>query len=692
MRLLKAIGAVLLAVSAGSAGATTLMSLSNDGRYLAYEYRDALWLLTTRGGEPVKIAADTSAQALPQWSPAGDRLSFYSSRSGTLQLWVYELAKGKSRQLTTIEKGINPPDPSYLGGFGNDPLRYSWSPDGKKIVYATQVAVAQSADSRVPAPVFPTPQQLAAGEPIVLTPTTPVSWMLQGVVSYADIAARNYTDNKDARRADRPPEVMTNQLFVVEVASGKSTQLTHDDMGYFTPAWSPDDKRIAFMSGEGVSPDRATPETNIFTLDLASGAHRKVSRGRTQKSLPLWSPDGQRLAWRDVDIVLGRMSRIEGVCVAEADGEGNTRNVTRSLEGRGQLAFEWSADGRHLIMPVFDGLISPLVKVDVANGAVETLTPEGATVSFAGFMFAASQAGVAWLELPEPNGAETLWLNDLVSPPRKLAQVEPAADPLRDPRIEVLHWKNSRGEVIDGLLRYPVHYAAGKAYPMVVDAYSLVRFSFRQKIMHGKFNVERASKDYFFFLPNHRAPHMWLNPLKGARYDAAAVGATGLRIMTDDILTGVDELARRGLVDPKKLCVTGFSNGGQQGLQLLTQTDRFRCAVIQSPSTANWLNLVLFGPEDVIKTLYGVTPWEDPSTYIALSAVFQADKIHTPVLLAVGDLESQVLEAVQLFSALKYLKRDVTLLRYPTQGHGFSGAAEEDFTRRATAFLAEHLR
>jgi dipeptidyl aminopeptidase/acylaminoacyl peptidase len=229
----------------------------------------------------------------------------------------------------------------------------------------------------------------------------------------------------------------------------------------------------------------------------------------------------------------------------------------------------------------------------------------------------------------------------------------------------------------------------GTRYPAVVDAYGS-----GMNTRQDRSSLYDVTPNYVLFRPNHRAPHMWPNPVKSARYDSAATGPNGIAVMVDDILSGVDVLVNRGLIDRNRMCVFGFSNGGLEGEQLLEHTDRFKCAVLQSPSTSDWLLAFFMATDDpeVIRWMGGTAPWDDPGKYTSLIPLYSAPKLNATVLLAVGDLEgSTTLATVEMYNALRFLGKNVTLLRYSGQGHGFTGAAEQDFQARMRAFFASYL-
>src|SRR5262249_43674118 len=139
----------------------------------------------------------------------------------------------------------------------------------------------------------------------------------------------------------------------------------------------------------------------------------------------------------------------------------------------------------------------------------------------------------------------------------------------------------------------------------------------------------------------------------------------------------------------------GFSNGGLESEQVLTRTNRFKCAVLQSPSISDMLLAFFLSTDDpeIVRWMGGTAPWDDPAKYTSLIPLYSATRIMTPILLAVGDEEGVVtLATVEMYNALRYLKKDVTFLRYPGQGHGFTGAAQHDFENRVKIFFDSHLK
>jgi dipeptidyl aminopeptidase/acylaminoacyl peptidase len=108
----------------------------------------------------------------------------------------------------------------------------------------------------------------------------------------------------------------------------------------------------------------------------------------------------------------------------------------------------------------------------------------------------------------------------------------------------------------------------------------------------------------------------------------------------------------------------------------------------------DWVGPFLFMTSNpIIPTMVGATPWEDAHAYAELSAIYGLDRVTTPVLLADGDDDGFILLTdIEMYNGLRYLDKKVTFLRYPKQGHGFTGAARTDFWKRENAFFDKYLK
>lgn len=648
------------------------LQLSPRGDELVYTSTGRLWLVSMRmAGDPKPVAKGS----LPTWSPDGTRLAYYSEESGSRQLWVVDLSSLRAEQVTNLPGGIKPDPRTVMVGWIDDPLRFSWSPDGNKIAFASQVEIAVG-----PAESTPTvePGDAKLGRPLILTTKTPPAWTLNGVFTNAFGPPVKPSNPKEP--APLPP-AMVNQLFIVDVSSKALTQLTKDEAVYFNPAWSPDGRTIACASSEGRNP--WTGPTNLYAIDPLTGKKIALTTGDGDKRLPRWSPDGKTIAFTG-----GKHFGMQTVFVIPANG-GEPVDIGSRID-RNITEFEWFPDSRSLALLAWDGVNRPIDRVAVVDGAVTHMT--GGEEADRWYLSVARDGTSAWAQqdgshygviaLKPPSGASL----------RVVVDLDPQIQSWELGEQEVVRWKNCRGDRLEGILIKPAGFQTGRRYPLIVDGYPAQRNGFKAIPMLG--NQAWAARGYAVFWPNARTPHTWMNPYRDEAFDQEAKGLQGWDVTVDDVLSGVNELIRRGIVDPDRMGLYGFSNGGGVVNYLITRTTRFKCAVSVAGVYPDWLLPVFLHTGSTIPTFEGGTsPWDDPAAYVRLSAVFHLKSVTTPVLLADGDDDGDfLLGSIEMYNGLRWLGKNVTFLRYPEQGHGFSGAAMKDFWARELEFLDNYLK
>jgi dipeptidyl aminopeptidase/acylaminoacyl peptidase len=655
--------------------------LSPDGKMLVYSLDGDLWLMAAQPGTvPRKLAKGL----LPEWSRDGTKLAFYSDESGSFQLWVIDIETNRLQQVTDVRDGIDPY--IWTSGLGSvwEPLAFSWSPDGTKIVFASQaptvlqsssVSSATGANSNLP----------GDGTPLVLTGNTPPEWTYRGVFlnTFRQVSLVAFWEKHKSANAKQLPPETTNQLLEVDVRRHEVTRLTHDDFGYFNPEWSPDGLSIVCASNEG---KRVTAGelSNIYIIDATTGNKRAVTSSSTSKWMPSWSPDGERIAYHGAEHELwGNRS----IFVVSSRGGAST-NVTAPLD-RPISEYKWLPDSRSLVVSYHDGVSVPIAVVDISGKSARVLAPYPAITR----ALTISRSGkLVWQQTDgsTPGAIRVLDPGDHQS--RALVDFNPEVSDWAVGEQEVVHWKNHRGDDLEGILIKPANYYAGHQYPLIVDCYPGQGNSFKGSPMWG--NQAWASRGYLVFFPAVRAPHVWSNVRRSVSFMDAAKGPKGWDVTVDDVMSGVDELINRGIADPNRMGLYGFSAGGGILNYLVTRTNRFKCAVSVAPALSDWVRWALMNSDYSLVADFagGVSLWDDPNTYIELSAVFHLNRVKTPMLLAAGDKDYDfLLDQIEMYNGLRQLGRDVTLLRYPDQGHGFTGTALEDFWDRENTFFDKFL-
>jgi dipeptidyl aminopeptidase/acylaminoacyl peptidase len=254
----------------------------------------------------------------------------------------------------------------------------------------------------------------------------------------------------------------------------------------------------------------------------------------------------------------------------------------------------------------------------------------------------------------------------------RLTQVNPQIDSWKLPQIRLVSWTSSDGREVEGILELPPDYTPESGpLPMVVELHggptSATEYKFRFWI-YGRTLL--AARGYALFSPNYRGSTGY-----GDQFLVDLVGREN-DIDVKDILTGVDAMVERGIADPGRLGVMGWSNGGFLTNCLIGSTRRFRAA----SSGAGVIDQVIqWGIEDtpghVINFMEGHLPWADPQEYAAGSPLYSLNRVGTPTLIHVGQSDPRVPVAHSriLYRALKhYLGVPTELVVYPGEGHSLT--------------------
>jgi acetyl esterase/lipase len=205
-----------------------------------------------------------------------------------------------------------------------------------------------------------------------------------------------------------------------------------------------------------------------------------------------------------------------------------------------------------------------------------------------------------------------------------------------------------------------------------------------------------AALGYAVLEPDFRGSAGW-----GRKFFQAGWKQWGLA-MQDDLVDGIDWLASRGTIDPKRVCIMGASYGGYAVMMgLARDPDRFRCGInyvgvtdISLKFTVAWSDYAYSDfMKYSVKELIG-DPDVDAAQFKATSPLANAAKIRAPVLLVYGgeDHRVPIIHGEKMRDALVENKTPVEWVVYPEEGHGFLLESNRfDFYDRVAKFLAKHL-
>jgi dipeptidyl aminopeptidase/acylaminoacyl peptidase len=295
------------------------------------------------------------------------------------------------------------------------------------------------------------------------------------------------------------------------------------------------------------------------------------------------------------------------------------------------------------------------------------------------------------------SSAPELWSWDVGGAKKRLTDHNPWLAQRKLATQEVFAYKARDGLALEGVLVHPLDQPAGEKpaqpYPLVLIVHGgpeshqrngwVTRYSEPSQVL--------AARGYAVFLPNYRG-----STGKGVGFSQLDHKDPAGKEF-DDLVDAIDAIAATGLVDKKKVGVTGGSYGGYASAWCATKlTDRFAAAVMG------------FGVSDLVSMLgtsdipdehylvhHRVHPWEDWSLFLDRSPIKYAKESKTPILILCGKADPRVppSQSVELYRYLENTgHKQIRLVQYPGEGHGNARAASRlDYHLRMLRWFDHYL-
>ena len=448
-------------------------------------------------------------------------------------------------------------------------------------------------------------------------------------------------------------------LLLVNVASGKSSTLAGGDFDQWMPVFSPDGRSIAFVAKRDADADRAS-NFDLFVIAAEAGAQpRRISRfvgadnDPEWESRPAWSPDSRQLVWLEGGEDKWIYYAPQQLSVADV-ASGAVRAIARIDRWFSKPRF--GADGKSILALVEQDRATTLVKIDLADERMTMLRDGERSVRD----FAAAADRIALLETDAQHPARLLSLD---AAPRLLADhnewlKEVTLAPLQAIRAA------SQGETINGFVMVPANRAA--AGPAIVRIHGGPVSQYDWQFM---FDWQLyAANGYAVIAANPRG-----SSGRGFEFSRAIYADWGNRDVAD-VLAITDEAVRRGLADPQRLGIGGWSYGSILTNYVIASTHRFKAAV--SGAGVSFIP-GLYGVDQYVREYQAElgAPWEAIDLWLKLSYPFlKSGQISTPTLFqcALADFNVPCAGAEQMYQALRIHKVPSELLLYPDQNHGLT--------------------
>lgn len=628
-------------ISLRSAGT---IALSPDGKNVAYTVQSTDWAdnnfdteiwLSKNNQEAFQLTNTSKGASLsPKFSPDGQWLAFLSNRGNKTQIHVLNMKGGEARAVTREEENI---------------VSFEWHPSGTKFIFLKpekETAEKKQLTSRYGGfetddkdythahlweiefnPAQPDPSEFPCYETVdsLKAKAGCIEWPKAVRLTEGDFTISNFLVSPDGSKVafTQQPDQSINSFLKADISifdftSKKITTLVNNPSADRLEDWSPDSKEILYATNLNDSVANFYTNVKLFAIDIESKKTRQLAA--------------------DLDENLGGLSWISS----------------------GIYASVWNKTNR------------PVYKIDPATGehSVWLNTPHQIfEIRFSNNGDQIAFTGRNGDQLTEVFTSATAKMNA-----KKISDFTGQIKDWKVAQSEVISWKSKDGETIEGVLHKPKDYDPKKKYPLLV-------------VIHGGPTgidtptpvpayvypiLQWLDKGSLVLRVNYRGSAGY-----GERFRSLNVKNLGVGDAWD-VLSGVDYLDKKGMIDKNKMGCMGWSQGGYISAFLTTNSDVFK-AISVGAGISNWMTYYVNTDIHPFTRQYlKATPWSDEAIYKKTSPMTNINKAKTPTLIQHGEFDRRVpiANAYELLQGLRDKGVPTELIIYKGFGHGITKPKE----------------
>jgi dipeptidyl aminopeptidase/acylaminoacyl peptidase len=461
-------------------------------------------------------------------------------------------------------------------------------------------------------------------------------------------------------------------LFVVPADGGTPRALTSGDwsVGFrfdgiaqgVSYDWAPDGRTIFVVGLNDPKADLNYRSSNIYRVDVASGALKRINTQDGAWNGVAVSPDGRRLAF------VGQPASTKSYVADEVhtmtvDGSG-VQKLTSIDRDPGSVI--WARDGSGVYFTVAESGTSNVYFAPMSGSGASKVTNGTHMLSLASL--SRSSVGAAIRSGPNaPADIVRLELGRRGAAPVQLTSVN--ADVLSSVKlgdVERIVATSSGNTQVEGWIVKPPGFDSRKKYPLIMEIHGGP---------HGMYGV--GFNPMFQNFAANGFVVLYTNPRGSTGYGSAFGNAIEKHypgVDYDDLIASVDALVAKGYVDTERMYVGGCSGGGVLSSYVISRTDRFAAAAVRCPVT-NWISMAGTTDVPLFTFQWFEKPfWEDPKAWLEHSTLMQVGKVKTPTLIMTGelDLRTPMAQSEEYYVALKMRGVPTALLRFEGEYHGTS--------------------
>lgn len=626
------------------------LRVSPDGRLAAFtvesanleagRYETDLWVVALDGSSPARaMTTRPGSETSPRWSPDGSRIGFLAKENDVTQVWALPLSGGEAARLTSHPQSI---------------ASFDWAPGGRRLL--------------VVAPPAETEEEARRGKERDDAYLLGQHWRNHRVWIVTLGAAGASADGQSTGATSHgAPDTggggsgagpssrgRAEPKREAEAGPGALTPLSGGALHVRAARWSPDGRRVALIVQPTPEADSST-DAVVQVLEVADPRPRPVPDS-LQASAIDWSTEGRALLFA---------APYDGKGISREDlfawepGASSSRNLSAPLD-RDVEAARFRRDGGSIDILYSRGALSEVARVDVETGRLETAWTPGHALD------AIEPAGEGWAYVRADRPAEVWVAARAGEPGRALTDLHRETAGIALPSIETARWNGVSPE-IEGIVYRPHGHDPRRRYPLIVIPHGGPRLHVRAEF--DRQAAYFASRGFVVLKPNFRGSTGYGDAFVRGNVENWGEGPHS------DLMAGVDLLVARGLADPDRLFIYGWSYGGYLTNWAIGQTHRFRAAASGAGVADLRMQYVISDARRWrFDYLRGSPFGGDEELYERLSPVTYARLARTPTLFVHGERDARcpLPQGLMMYRALRDNGVETALAVYPREDHGFA--------------------
>lgn len=618
--------------------------MSPDGKSVAFTVQSTDWnenrfeaeiWISKEGKKPTQLTNTPKGNSSsPAFSPDNQWISFLADRGNKTQIYVVRADGGEARPVTKEEEGVS---------------SYEWLPSGTGFIFSKSEKEDKNKKERE--------KRFGAYEVDDLEYTLTHLWQIDFI-----------TDQRDPSELPCYETVDSLKIKAGCIQWPKARRLTEGKFTVVRYVVSPDGKMIAFER----QPDpliNSSGHSDIYLIDIAGRKMTPLVTNSGFDGVEAWSPDSNEIMFtssqNDTTSNFYTNRKLFVITLASKAQRQLAKNLDETLGG-----FTWTPMG--IFGSIWNKTKRPLYKIDprTGNHSIFLSSPEqifGVSFSKSADKFAMSAR----------NGSQLteIFTSAMLSPkPEKITDMTTQISGWKTAQSEVISWKSKDGAIIEGVLHKPLDYDASKKYPLLVMIHGgPTGIDVPTPVPGGSYPIlQFLDKGCLVLRPNYRGSAGYGEAFRSLNVKNLGVGDAW------DVLSGVEYLDSKGLIDRSRMGCMGWSQGGYISAYLTTNTDIFK-AISVGAGISNWVTYYVSTDIHPFTRQYlKATPWSDEAIYKMTSPMTNINKAKTPTLIQHGEFDRRVpiSNAYELLQGLRDKGVPTELIVYKGFGHGITKPKE----------------